>query len=473
MSALNVITRNPAYRFALAAMVAAVLTIPLFMVYLIVYDRANQSETARASIAEGWGGPQRIAGPVLVLPYTVERTETVKEGDQNVTRTTTNREYLYLAPETLKIDTQIDPQKRKRSIYQAVLYDAKANGRAVYRLPADFARLGIPPEHVAFDHAELRFGLSDPRGLKSDNQVTVNGTAIQPQPGNGPAATGSAGFFVAFDASALKAGTITADFRFGFRGHSDIALSPSAGQTEWKVASAWPHPSFTGGFLPETPSIAANGFNATYRISNLALGATLLAQEDKPAAQAQQAESAENPYGLNGREAPTRAASDTHDVHVGLIEPVDLYAQINRSVKYGFLFIGFTFMALLMFEVVGGHRVSPVEYLLVGAGLVLFFVMLLAFAEVTGFAAAYLIASGAIVALLTAYSASVLKSWRRGGVIATLLAALYGVLYVLLGLEDYSLLIGSILLFAALAAVMYLTRNLEWGGGESQPQTAE
>jgi len=131
-------------------------------------------------------------------------------------------------------------------------------------------------------------------------------------------------------------------------------------------------------------------------------------------------------------------------------------------VKYGFLFIGFTFAAFLMFDIVGGARVASAEYLLAGAGLVLFFVMLLAFAEIVGFAFAYLIAAGAIIGLLTAYSAAVLGTWRRAGFIGAMLTGLYALLYVLLNLETYSLLIGSLLLFAALAGIMYATRRVDW-----------
>ena len=149
------------------------------------------------------------------------------------------------------------------------------------------------------------------------------------------------------------------------------------------------------------------------------------------------------------------------------MSPVDLYAQVNRSVKYGFLFIGFTFAAFLLWDVIGGVRMATPEYLLVGAGLILFFVLLLAFAEAIGFAPAYLVASSAIIGLLAAYSAAVLGSWARGGVIAALLAALYGVLYVLISLEAFSLLIGAVLLFAALAGVMYVTRRLDWGAARA------
>jgi inner membrane protein len=149
---------------------------------------------------------------------------------------------------------------------------------------------------------------------------------------------------------------------------------------------------------------------------------------------------------------------------ISLIQPVDLYSQVNRATKYGFLFIGFTFLVLLMFDVIGGVPVSAVEYLLMGAALVLFFVLLLAFAEVIGFMPAYIVASAAIAGLNTAYSAAVLHSWRRAALIGVLLTGLYAVLYILLSLEAFSLLIGALLLFGALAGVMYATRRVDWSG---------
>jgi inner membrane protein len=169
-----------------------------------------------------------------------------------------------------------------------------------------------------------------------------------------------------------------------------------------------------------------------------------------------------------GAAVPSLDSGATGAATVDLIQPVDLYSQVERATKYGFLFIGFTFAAFLMFDVIGGVRVSAVEYLLVGAGLVLFFVLLLAFAEVIGFTTAYLLASAAIIGLITAYSAAVLKSWKRASYIGGLLTGLYAVLYILLSLEAYSLLIGALMLFAALAGVMYATRNLDWGARRGQ-----
>jgi inner membrane protein len=168
----------------------------------------------------------------------------------------------------------------------------------------------------------------------------------------------------------------------------------------------------------------------------------------------------------------TSSGGPVQTAQISLIQPVDLYSQVNRAAKYGFLFIGFTFLALLMFDVIGGVRISAVEYLLMGAALVLFFVLLLALAEVIGFTPAYVVASAAIAGLNTAYAAAVLRSWRRAALIGGLLVGLYAVLYILLSLEAYSLLIGSLLLFAALAGVMYATRRIDWGARREEPAAA-
>ncbi|UIJ45940.1 cell envelope integrity protein CreD [Sphingomonas cannabina] len=453
--------RSPGAKLAFAILVAALLAVPLFTVYLLVYDRESQSRTATASIAEGWGGPQTIAGPVLVIPYQTDATETVTEGGRQVTRVNRVWRELEIAPDVADLKSSLAPERRKRSIYEVVVYSARNEGSARFALPADLARYGVSADTLAYDRAELRFGLSDARGLYGPPpSVTVDGQTRALQPGKGPRETGGSGFFAPIDASAIRGRPLVTQFAFDFRGNGSLTLSPRAGDTRWRVTSPWQHPSFQGGFLPTGHSLTKDGFAASWRVGNLALG-TALVGTNAPAEPSQARET----YDVGN------VAGD-HQASVTLITPVDLYSQVNRSVKYGFLFIGFTFMAFLLFDVVGGVRVSAAEYLLVGAGLVLFFVMLLAFAEVIGFTPAYLLAAAMIIGLLTAYSAAVLKSRRRAGFIAGLLVALYAVLYVLLSLEAYSLLIGSLLLFAALASIMYLTRNLEWGARPGAPESA-
>jgi inner membrane protein len=443
--------RTPGFRLLLAIVVAMALTIPLFSVWLLVYDRKTQSDEATASITEDWGGAQAIDGPVLVIPYRATATESVVENGQPVTRTSQVRRELTLAPEAVELSTDVRPQVRKRSIYEAVVYDAGAAGKARFAIPPDLASTGVDPSQMDLSRAELRFGLSDPRGLGRNPRVLVEGKPLRLQPGGG--SSGERGFFAWIDASALSRRPLIVQFMFDFRGNQSLSLAPQAGDTRWTVHSSWPSPSFGGAFLPAERKVGAKGFSATYRIGNLALGRSLFSTGEATAAAAKPLE-------------PDAGSSavESQAARISLVQPVDPYDQVNRATKYGFLFIGFTFLALLMFDVVGGVRVSAVEYLLMGAALVLFFVLLLAFAEVIGFTPAYIVAAAAIAGLNTAYSAAVLGSWRRAGFIGALLAGLYGVLYILLSLEAFSLLIGSLLLFTALAGVMYATRRIDWGG---------
>lgn len=238
-----------------------------------------------------------------------------------------------------------------------------------------------------------------------------------------------------------------------------MAIVPRGGQTDINVTSPWMHPSFGGDFIPDEKTVDDTGFTANWSVTNLALGEALVRLDDLGPPVIREGDS--NRYypvdvASDGSSGTSKAAS------IRLIEPVDVYNQVDRSVKYGFLFIGFTFLAFLMFDLIGGARVAAAEYLLSGAGLVLFFVMLLAFAEVIGFALAYIAASAAVIGLLTAYSAAVLSSWKRAGFIGALLIGLYTLLYILLSLEAFSLIIGSVLLFVALAGVMYATRGIDW-----------
>ena len=450
--------RTPGFKLFLTILVGLALTIPLFSVWLLVYDRQNQSEQASNSITAGWGGPQAVSGPVLVIPYRATATETVIQGGQSVTRANQVQRELTLAPEIIEISTDIRPEVRKRSIYQAVVYDAGASGRARFAFPPDLGRTGVELAQMDLARAELRFGLSDPRGLGANPKVTAAGQPLRLQPGGG--SSGGRGFFAWIDATTLTSQPLLVEFDFGFRGNAAISLAPQAGDTRWTVRSSWPHPSFGGEFLPAERRVSDEGFQATYRVGNLALGRSLVSTGATGAPAM-----AENIPPPSRVQAPMPAGDigPVQTAQISLMQPVDLYSRVNRAAKYGFLFIGFTFLALLMFDVIGGVRVSAVEYLLTGAALVLFFVLLLAFAEVIGFTFAYILASAAIAGLNTAYAAAVLGSWRRAWFIGGLLVALYAVLYILLSLEAFSLLIGSLLLFAALAGVMYATRGIDWG----------
>lgn len=463
--------RSPGIKLLFVALIGLALTIPLMLVWALVYDRQSQSETAQNAINAGWGGPQIVAGPIVVVPFRTTQTQDETVDGKTVTRVVEVEKLLYISPADNKVTTKIDPQERRKSIYRSVLFEAEVKGTAKFELPADLPRFGVTRERLLWDRAELRMGASDARGLTKGGSLVVNGQALAVQPGKGPGATGGQGFFAFLPWNGEAA--ITVDYGFGLRGSRWLSLVPRGGRTQWDVSSSWASPSFGGAFLPEKPTVSEKGFSASYTIDKLALGQPPVSTEDSGVPQDA---GPQNKFGFaeavetNVISATATAAGGASEVigapsrgvTVGLVEPVNLYSKVDRSVKYGFLFIGFTFLAFLLFDIVGGAKVAAAEYLLTGAGLVLFFVMLLAFAEVIGFSAAYVVASAAIIALLSAYSAAVLGSWRRGKFVGALLIGLYALLFVLLNLEAWSLLIGSVMLFVALAGVMYATRNVDW-----------
>lgn len=461
--------RSPGMKLLFVALIAAVLTIPLVLVYALLSDRQDQSQTAQNAINAGWGGPQVIAGPVLVVPFRTTQTQTEEVAGKAVTRAIEVEKLLYVSPVENRVATTISPEERRKSIYRSVLYTARVSGVARFALPVDLERFGVTRERLLWDRAELRMGASDARGLTTGGTIEANGQALALQPGKGPAASGGQGFFAFLPWDGQ--GELAINYAFGLRGSRSISLVPRGGSTRWTVNSTWPSPSFSGAFLPEKAKTGGPRFPATYTIDKLALGQAPVMMEDPGAPAIDDAVA--QPYvdtAIASRSSADGNAGGAQEVvgaparavTVGLIEPVNLYSKVDRAVKYGFLFIGFTFLAFFLFDVVGGARVAAAEYLLTGAALVLFFVLLLAFAEVIGFTPAYLLASAAIIGLLTAYSAAVLRSWKRARFIAALLVGLYALLFVLLNLEAWSLLIGAVLLFVALAGVMYATRRVDW-----------
>ncbi|WP_031304742.1 cell envelope integrity protein CreD [Sphingobium quisquiliarum] len=456
--------RSPGIKLLFAALVALALIVPLMLVYALVWDRQNQSRTAQDAINAGWGGPQIIAGPVIVVPFRTTQQQSEQVNGQTVSRAVEVEKLLYISPVENIVTTTVRPEERRKSIYRSVLYDARVKGTARFALPQDLPRFGISADRLLWERAELRMGASDARGLTNGGSLSAGGKALAVQPGKGPGSTGGQGFFAFLPWTGE--GQLSVAYDFGLRGSRSLSLVPRGGTTRWDVSSSWPSPSFGGAFLPEKRDISDKGFAAHYAIDKLALGQPPVAMEDLGPPLL------DDPVSLSATAArPAEAiGGSSQAVTVGLVEPVNLYSKVDRSVKYGFLFIGFTFLAFLLFDIVGGARVAAAEYLLTGAALVLFFVLLLAFAELIGFTAAYIAGAGTIIALLSAYSAAVLKSWKRGQFIGALLTGLYALLFVLLNLEAWSLLIGSVLLLIALASVMYATRNVDWSNvGQGKP----
>ena len=400
--------RSPGMKLLLVGLVALLLTIPLFMVYALVSDRESQSHTAQAAITAGWGGAQVVSGPVLVVPYTRLSTETETVDGQQRTRTVEVRDELYLSPLSHRATAKLTPERRGYSIYALGDLPGRARRhRALRAARRPRARSASSASGCCSTRPSCASASPTRAGCRPMPQVTAGGRKVELQPGKG-----------------LASSSATPGF-YGFLGWNGEPLD-----VQYKLRPA------------RQPQHRARPARRQHRVGrDLALAAPELRRQ-LPARRARRSRQGlhrqlrrpqprarpgagddrrSRPAGaIRARPRPMRAdaaidragaAGGTRmAASIGLIEPVDLYSRVDRSVKYGFLFIGFTFLAFLMFDVVGGARVATAEYLLTGAGLVLFFVLLLAFAEVIGFTWAYVVASTAIIGLLTAYSAAVLKS---------------------------------------------------------------
>ena len=225
----RLVPRTPGNRLLLVGFAALLLTIPLLAVYALVHDREEQSRIAQASIGAGWGGPQVVSGPLLVIPYIRPRSHTETVNGRSVPQTENERAELYIAPESQAVHTRLDPHTRSRSIYSSVIYLATLDGRARFALPTNLTRTGIAREQLLLDQAEVRFGISDPRGLQQAATVSIGSKQVASQPGKGSATSGEAGFFAPIDWA--SAAPIQLNWRYSLRGSHSLTLVPRGGET--------------------------------------------------------------------------------------------------------------------------------------------------------------------------------------------------------------------------------------------------
>src|SRR6185436_12640812 len=312
-------------------------------------------------------------------------------------------------------------------IYEVPVYTADLHGSGLFQKPG-FTEWRIPPQDVLWDQAYLSLGVKDMRGLRRAVPLVWGSQALQLSPGGGVAGLFSTGLRVPIPglAQAPEKETWRFAFDLSLQGSEELRFLPLGKQTTVSLGSSWPDPSFTGGFLPESRQVSARGFRASWSVPYFG--------RSYP----QQWLEAERE-----RLVPDEAVTGS-ELGVALYMPVDVYQQTTRSAKYGMLFLVLTFLAFFLFEVFSPVGLHPMHYLLVGAALCLFYLLLLSLSEQLPFWLAFLAASAAIILLISGYSLAILKGKRRALAMGGMLAVLYGYLYVLLQLEDYALLLGSV-----------------------------
>ena len=451
-------------RAGVIAGVAIAILVPVQLVNGKIAERQARALEVERRFAAETGGPQTIAGPLLALAceetYLHERqimrdgkAETVAERKVRACPTG------YFVPRTLEVAGRLPVEARSRGIYPIRLYRAALDVSGELDWPPPPAADGAIAR--VWKEAYLVVAASDPRGIKSVSPLAWGDRTLAFASAKSDVDPRFA-LQAALGAHASQRAGQAFPFRFTMEliGATRFGVAPVGDATRFRLASNWPHPSFTGAWLPDERTIGSEGFEATWRTTHYATGGQAAWQKQ-------------------ARDGGLFRSAQV--AGVALFDPVNLYALAHRATEYGFLFVLFTFAALALAEVIAGVRLHAVQYALVGSALAVFFLLLIALAEHASFTTAYVAAAAACVALLTAYLRHPLGTATRTVAFCALFVLMYGTLYFLLRSEDNALLMGSLLVFGVLATAMLATRRLDWSAlalrlagrtGETVPRPA-
>ncbi len=408
-----------------------ILLIPSNMAYDLIKERKYTKDEVVNEISEKWGNAQKIYGPYLLVPYEVSYYD-------NKTKVTAKQlEYFYILPKKLDINASVKPQIRYRSIYEAVLYNADINisGEFDYLYVNN---LDIDKKNILWDKAVFSLEIADLRGIEQSIDLSFSNKSYALNSGLKKYLASKMGINSKVDVNLQNNEKFSLNMKL--RGSKYIKFAPVGEFSKASVVSDWKSPSFIGSFLPSKRQIGKDGFDATWSVAGLSRSYPQAFLKDYDMSNAIQNSS----FGVN------------------FIITADIYQKTTRVSKYALLFIVFSFGAFFFCEVLTKHKIHPIQYLLVGFGVVLFYILLLALGEHLGFNVAYILASILITGLITLYSHGVLKNKYFTTAIFCTLSILYGYLFVVLQQESYSLLMGAIGLFVVLSVIMYATRNIDW-----------
>lgn len=434
-------------RLMIIGVLTLLLLIPVAMITSMISERTAYRRQAVREVSGLWGGPQHLIGPVLILPYRVR----IKDEKGRISEEL--RQSFFL-PESVETVGLLNVQKRKRGIFEVPLYTLNWQFSGEFA-PPDPAELKIHGGDILWREASVALYIPDTRGIRSGNlQMTWGNKRLAFLPGTGLSGRSSSGIHIRVRDPRGRRISFSADIRL--QGSDNILFAPVGKTSLVHLKSNWPDPSFTGSFLPLKRHVKEDGFSAHWQVSHL--GANL-------------------PRQWTGGEDSLEAIAGRSSFGVNLLVPTDFYRKAERAVKYAALFIVLTFMAFFLFEIFFRLRLHPVQYLLVGGALCLFYVVFLALAEHIGFFGAYLLAALVVIVMIGGYGFSVLQDRKRAIILSGGLIALYTYLFITLQSQDYALLFGALLLVLALGGVMYITRHVDWHNirieGDDGPATAD
>ena len=419
-------------RLVIIGVLILALLIPSAFVRTLVRERANRRREAIQEITSKWSTNQVIGGPLITIPYT----ESWKD-EEGVTKTVTK--YLQVLPETLNIEGEIYPEIRYRGIYQAVVYNTQLDLSGEFSFER-LQTLNIPLDQVLWDDAFISVNISDMRGINEYVELKWGEEAVLFEPGikRGNELFDS-GISVRIPLDPSNVAGMNYGLHLDLKGSEALSFLPLGKTTRVKLGSSWTNPSFDGAFLPAQHQIDSQGFSADWQVLDL-----------------------NRNYPQTWVENVAKKTVYASEFGVNLFSPVDIYTQTTRAVKYMIMFIGLTFLVFFLVEVFSNNKIHPIQYLLIGISLCIFYLLLLSLSEHINFGLAYLISSLSVVILIGTYVRSALEKRVIPVITAGMLSILYGFLYILLQNQDYALLIGSVGLFIIVAVIMYTTRKVNW-----------
>lgn len=431
----------------------AILMIPIGMIAFLAEERENRQAEAFREVSGKWGNEQTITGPILSIPFKDKTELAASEGALvgEIIR------YAHFLPEELNIKGRIDPEKRKRGIYEVAVYNANLEMSGRFLAP-DFSQWDIAESDILYDQAFITLGIPDLRGIKENFNLEWGSKTYPFTPGVKSSDVAALGVNADIDLSANSKDGNDFKIAFSLNGSRDIYFSPLGRTTNAELSSAWLDPSFQGAFLPESYTIGKDGFNAAWKVLELNRGFPQkfigqLSALDLPA---------QLKYSEKMPTVSQAGVINGSNFGVRLLVVADEYQETVRALKYAIMLLVLTFLVLFFYEAMRGARVHPLQYILIGLALALFYLLLLSLSEYIGFKSAYLLSVLTIVSLITLYSKSIFKAWRPAFLEALILVFIYGFIFVILQLEDYSLLAGALGLLAILACVMYISRKIDW-----------
>ncbi len=413
------------------------LLIPVSMVQDLIREREYRQQSAIREVSSKWGEEQTVKGPILTVPYKTSEKVYVGE-EQSKYKVVETIEYAHFLPENLNINGDISPEVRYRGIYEVIVYNSKIKIKGDFIAP-DFEELEIKEENIIWNGAFISLGLSDLRSIQKNISIKWNKQEYNFNPGLATNDVIDNGISVQIPIEEGDSIKSRNDFSLdiNFNGSTSLNFVPLGKLTNVKINSTWKSPSFIGAFLPDNRVINKDGFIADWEVLHL---------------------NRSYPQSFKG----SISNVDRTSFGVNLIVPVDEYQKSTRSAKYAVMFITLTFLIFFFIQILNKVRIHPIQYIIVGLALCVFYTLLIAMSEYIAFSISYLISSVSIIGLITFYAKNIFNDKKLTLIIGLILSFLYLFIYSIIQMEDYALLMGSIGLFVVLAIIMYLSRKIDW-----------